>query len=214
MDVTRSAAERVYQHAKNAILTGRYPAGDLISEGDIAADVGFSRTPVREALLRLETDGLVRLYPKRGALIVPVSQQEIDDVVETRRLIEGFTARRAAEAVPETRRELAERLDHHLTTMRREAGSDRSAFVLADREFHRAVVTATGNRILSQLYESLRDRQLRMMQENARTVARLQHYITEHAAILDAVRAGAPDAADAAVNAHLDTAAAAIGARR
>ncbi|MEE3921880.1 GntR family transcriptional regulator [Micromonospora sp. BRA006-A] len=70
-----------------------YPGGQLVSEGEIA-EATVSRTPVREALLRLETEGLVKLYPKRGALIRPVSAREIADVIEARRLVELHAADR------------------------------------------------------------------------------------------------------------------------
>ncbi|GAA3728678.1 DNA-binding GntR family transcriptional regulator [Spinactinospora alkalitolerans] len=209
-----SATDRTYRFAKDAILSRRYAGGELVSEGDIAADVGVSRTPVREALLRLEAEGLVRLYPKRGALIVPVSQQEINDVIETRRLVEGFTAERAAGAGESARLDLAAALTGHLEEMRAGLESDRHAFILADREFHRAIVTASGNEILINLYGSLRDRQLRMMEEGARTVERMRRNIEEHSAILAAVRAGDPAAAREAVRAHMDSAATLLGSNR
>ncbi|GAB3206616.1 GntR family transcriptional regulator [Marinactinospora thermotolerans] len=214
MDTRLSAADRTYAHTKDAILSRRYVGGEILSEGDIAADVGVSRTPVREALLRLEAEGLVRLYPKRGALVVPVSQQEIDDVIETRRLVEGYTAERAAEAGQEARRELVATLTGHLDAMNAHLENDRRAFVLADREFHRAIVTASGNEILIHLYGTLRDRQLRMMEEGTRTAARMRRNIEEHGAILEAIRAGDPAAARTAVRVHMDGAATLLGARR
>jgi DNA-binding GntR family transcriptional regulator len=70
---TPSATTRVYQHLKRAILEQIHADGALLSEADIAATVGVSRTPVREALLQLQSEGLVALYPKRGALVRPVS---------------------------------------------------------------------------------------------------------------------------------------------
>ncbi|MFW5415801.1 GntR family transcriptional regulator [Nocardiopsis sp. CNT-189] len=214
--VTGSATERAYRHTKNAILDRRYAGGELVSEGDIASAVGVSRTPVREALLRLESEGLVRLYPKRGALVVPVSPEEIADVVEARRLIETHTAERAARAGGQDRAELAVRLTGRLDEMRAAlgAGPDRPAFMAADRRFHREIVEASGNRILIGLYDSLRDRQLRMMEEGARTVRRMERNVEEHAVILEAVRAGDAEAARTAVTAHLDTAAELLGVRR
>ncbi|WP_067976025.1 GntR family transcriptional regulator [Nocardiopsis trehalosi] len=214
MHTTQSATDRAYRYAKDAILTRRYAGGELISEGTIATGVGVSRTPVREALLRLEAEGLVRLFPKRGALVVPVSQAEIDDVIETRRLVEGYTAERAAAAGAEERAGLTARLTALLDRMRDELDGDRRAFIVADREFHRAVVAAAGNTILTELYDALRDRQLRMMEEGARTADRMRANITEHAAILAAVRDGDTGAAAAAVGAHLDSAARLLGARR
>ncbi|WP_017626140.1 GntR family transcriptional regulator [Nocardiopsis chromatogenes] len=214
MDTIESATERAYAFAKDAILTRRFAGGELVSEGDIAAGVGVSRTPVREALLRLQAEGLVRLYPKRGALVVPVSQDEIDDVVETRRLVEGHTAERAAAAPAEVRGPLAERLAELLAAMRSELEGDRRAFVGADRRFHREIVAASGNAILAGLYDSLRDRQLRMMEEGTRTVERMRRSVEEHQAILEAVRSGDPAAAREAVSVHLGTAARWLGARR
>src|SRR5689334_967202 len=107
-----TATSRAYDHVKQAILDRAYPGGALLSEGEIASEVGVSRTPVREALLRLETEGLVRLYPKRGALVLPVSPQEVADVLETRELVETFTAGRA-----ELGPALAGELDRLLTAM-------------------------------------------------------------------------------------------------
>ncbi|GAA4953320.1 GntR family transcriptional regulator [Streptomonospora halophila] len=213
MHTKTSATDRAYRHTKDAILDRRYAGGDLISEGDIAAGVGVSRTPVREALLRLEAEGLVRLYPKRGALVVPVSQDEIDDVIETRRLVEGHTAQKAAAAEAGERGALAVRLNELLDRMRTEVDGDRQAFVLADRGFHREIVAAGGNAILVGLYDSLRDRQLRMMEEGVRTVARMCRNIDEHAAILAAVEAGDAPSAGRAVQVHLDGAAQLLGAR-
>src|SRR4051812_50176230 len=80
------AADRVYQHVKQAVLERRYEGGTLLTEGELAEAVGVSRTPVREALLRLEVEGLLRLYPEKGALVLPVSAQEIRDGIETRQL--------------------------------------------------------------------------------------------------------------------------------
>src|ERR671932_1608978 len=85
-----TATERAYGHTKSRVLDGTYAGGALITEGEVSEAVGVSRTPVREAFLRLQAEGLLRLYPKRGALVVPVSAQEIDDVMETRRMIERF----------------------------------------------------------------------------------------------------------------------------
>ncbi|RSS85248.1 GntR family transcriptional regulator, partial [Streptomyces sp. WAC05292] len=77
--VAASAADRVYRHVKEHVLDRRYEGGTLLTEGGLATAVGVSRTPVREALLRLQAEGLLRLYPKKGALVLPVSAQEIAD---------------------------------------------------------------------------------------------------------------------------------------
>src|ERR1044071_5240332 len=82
--------ERAYAYTKQRVLDSTFAGGDLITEGEVADALGLSRTPVREAFLRLEGEGLLRLYPKRGAVGVPVSVGEVEAVIETRMLVERF----------------------------------------------------------------------------------------------------------------------------
>ncbi len=204
-----TATSRAYEHVKQAILDRAYPGGALLSEGEIATAVGVSRTPVREALLRLESEGLVRLYPKRGALVLPVSSQEIADVVETRELVETFTAGKATIGP-----ELVEELTALLEEMRAHSdGGDAREFARADRCFHRTLVAAAGNEILTQLYDSLRDRQLRMARLTAADPTRTADAIGEHAEILEAVRSGDRRRIRAAIHRHLHTTGAALRGR-
>ncbi len=87
-----TAKDRALEYVKTQVLTGAFPGGELISEGDVATALGMSRTPVREAFLRLEAEGLLRLYPQRGALVVPVSPDEVRAVIEARLVLEQFAA--------------------------------------------------------------------------------------------------------------------------
>ncbi|MBO0652293.1 MULTISPECIES: GntR family transcriptional regulator [Streptomyces] len=195
------AAERVYAHVKEAVLQRRYEGGTLLTEGDLAEAVGVSRTPVREALLRLEGEGLLKLYPKKGALVLAVSAQEIADVVETRLLVEKHAVGKAVPAPPA----LLHRLEELVDAMRRQAAEgDLAAVSLSDRAFHAEIVRSGGNRILSGLYEQLRDRQLRMgvavMHAHPDRIAK---NIAEHTEILEALRSGDAAAATAVVDRHI-----------
>ncbi|MFI9062860.1 GntR family transcriptional regulator [Streptomyces sp. NPDC053429] len=196
-----TAADRVYQHVKQGVLGRRYEGGVLLTEGEVAEAVGVSRTPVREALLRLETEGLLKLYPKKGALVLPVSAQEIADVIETRLLVEEFTVRKAVPAPPG----LLERLAGLIAEQRRHAADgDLVALMAADRAFHAEIVRNAGNRILDRLYDQLRDRQLRMGVALLHAHPdRVERTLAEHTEILDALRAGEPETAAAAVRAHV-----------
>jgi DNA-binding GntR family transcriptional regulator len=195
------AAERVYTHVKQAVLDRRYEGGILLSEGELAEAVGVSRTPVREALLRLEAEGLLKLYPKKGALVLPVSAQEIADVVETRLLVERHAAAKVAPASPQ----LVARLEELLEEQRGHAAAgDLAAFAVADRCFHAEIVRAAGNRILAQLYDQLRDRQLRMGVATMHAdPGRIAKNIAEHTELLGALRAGDTGAALALVEQHV-----------
>jgi DNA-binding GntR family transcriptional regulator len=179
------AAERVYAYVKAAILDRVYPGGELLTEGELADAVGVSRTPVREALLRLEASGLVKLYPKKGALVLPVLPQEINDVLEARELIEVH----AAAKIWPRRKELAGALEPLLQQMRthRKAG-DAKSFLEADRAFHEAIVGAAGNEILTKVYDSLRDRQVRMGVKSIEVApARMDKSIAEHKEMIEAL---------------------------
>ncbi|MCK1794876.1 GntR family transcriptional regulator [Streptomyces sp. XM4193] len=195
------AAERVYAHVKQAVLERRYAGGELLTEGELAEAVGVSRTPVREALLRLEVEGLLKLYPKKGALVLPVSAREIVDVVETRMLVEVHAARRAVPLAPSVLAELEELLERQ---RRLAEEGDLAEVAVTDRCFHATLVRATGNEILARLYDQLRDRQLRMgvavMHAHPERIAK---NIAEHTEILRALRDGDTEAAVAAVQGHV-----------
>lgn len=195
------AADRVYGHVKKGVLERRYAGGTLLTEGELAEAVGVSRTPVREALLRLEVEGLIRLYPKKGALVLPVSAQEIADVVETRQLVEAHAARKAVPAPPG----LIERLEELLAQQKQQAlEGDFAAAAVSDRCFHAEIVRSGGNEILSRLYDQLRDRQLRMgvavMHAHPDRIAKT---LAEHEELLAALRAGDAEAAVAVVHRHV-----------
>ncbi|MEU8971436.1 GntR family transcriptional regulator [Streptomyces monashensis] len=195
------AADRVYTHVKQGVLDRRYEGGTLLTEGELAEAVGVSRTPVREALLRLEAEGLIRLYPKKGALVLPVSAQEIADVVETRQLVEEHAARKAVPASPALLERLAELLEQQKTQA---AAGDLAGAAVTDRTFHAEIVRSGGNEILSRLYDQLRDRQLRMgvavMHSHPDRIAKT---LAEHEEILEALRAGDAQAAVGVVHRHV-----------
>jgi DNA-binding GntR family transcriptional regulator len=205
----RSATDRVYGHVKQAILDRTYAGGALLTEGQIADVTGVSRTPVREALLRLEGEGLLRLYPKKGALVLALSAREADEVFQAREMVEAFAAAVCLRLDEGDRAALLAALDGHLADMRRHrAAADAQALSASDRAFHAAVVAAAGNGVVARFYESLRDRQMCMTEVAMRvSPERMDRAVAEHAAILDAVRAGDGDRLGALIAAHVHAAA-------
>src|SRR3954466_3441502 len=192
-----SASERAYRHVKERVLDGTIPGGELISENEIAEQLGMSRTPVRAAFGQLEAEGLLRLYPKRGALVVPVSAQETEAVMEARWVIERY----AIERVVDRPRDVPAQLTTLADAVTDLEGTD---FVEADRAFHRALVAGTGNAILLTLYDSLRDRQRRMALATARLPERRRRSLEQHADLADAIADGDGARAVSVLRAHLD----------
>src|SRR3954467_3969466 len=173
-----SASERAYRHVKERVLDGSLPGGELISENVIAEALGMSRTPVREAFVQLESEGLLRLYPKRGALVVPVSSAEGLGVIEGRPLIEQFGVERVIERSVDIADELAASIaaQEELAARR-----DAEGFVDADRDFHRIIIVATSNPVLLGFYDTLRDRQRRMIALSlSRDPDRTRDVISQH----------------------------------
>lgn len=200
-----SAAELAYREVKELILSGALPGGELISEGEIAARMGSSRTPVREAFLRLEVEGWMRLYPKRGALIVPVADGEAEHVVDARLLVEVHAVEavasnaRAREALVATLRENVVQQRDLVAS-----GGDAARFSALDADFHRALVRGGGNPLLETFYDGLRERQRRMTTHSlARDPEQITKIVEDHARLADLVAAGDVEGFASAVRRHM-----------
>jgi DNA-binding GntR family transcriptional regulator len=197
-----SATARVYAHVKERLLDGRFPGGALLSENELAQRLGLSRTPVRQAFVQLEAEGLLELYPKRGALVVPVSVAEVESVMETRLLVERFAIEKVIDRGIDLGPDLELAIAHQEALTAR--GRERE-FVEADREFHRLVVAAAGNAILLQLHDSLRDRQSRMgLAALMRDENRMRQILEEHRTLVAAVTARDAELACSLVDRHLE----------
>jgi len=205
MEGSATAAHRAYEHVKSQLLDGTLSDGQLLSEGAVAEEVGISRTPVREAFLALASEGLLELYPKRGALVVPLTAADVSDLFETRVLIEAHCLRRALDLDPDgLLREATPLLERQRALI---AADDLAAFIETDRAFHRTWMAAARSPILLALYDRLRDRQQRVA---ARVLGggprRAQQLVAEHERILAAIEAGDTDTAAAALADHLHAA--------
>jgi DNA-binding GntR family transcriptional regulator len=203
---TTTAKDRALEYVKSQVLTGAFPGGELISEGEVAAALGMSRTPVREAFLRLEAEGLLRLYPQRGALVVPVSSDEARAVIEARLVLERFAVTKVAARGPAACAAVFERLSAKIQRQRDAAAAqDWLAFVEGDRAYHDVTIQESGNAILANFYSSLRDRQMRMIgQSLIDDQQRMATILDEHRIIAEALRDGDVQRTLEAVQTHLE----------
>lgn len=203
--VLQPAVRRAYDQTKGAILDGALPVGAWVTEGQVADALAISRTPVREAFLRLEAEGLLRLYPRRGAMVAELTEQDVADVLELRELIESYAAWRAVEATAEQRRDLVARL-RQLAEHEREAWlrGDAVATSRAGRALHAAIVHAAGNKLLDTFYRMLRDRQQRVAIEAVRRQPdRLPTVLAEHSHLVDLLDRGDVGGYELALQRHL-----------
>ena len=194
-----SAQDLSYQWLKRRIAAVPRHEGIFLTESGVAKATGTSRTPVREALLRLEAEGFLQIVPKKGAFVPPISDAEAEAVIQARGLVEDWCVRRAAPLAESLSQELG-----RLVSRQAELLDSAVDFIECDREFHRTIVRASGNPVLAAFYESLRDRQIRMgMRAIAASEERSRIVLAEHTAIVDGVRSGDPERAGAALGAHL-----------
>lgn len=196
-----SAAQKAYDFIKWAILNSVYAGGQLITEGALADEVGVSRTPVREALLRLEVEGLLTLHPKRGAVVATYDDQDVEDVLDARWLVETHTAGSSFDH----RATLLPRVEEiHERMKRNRREHDTAGFTASDREFHEAIVDAAGNSVLSAVYRMLRERQTLFTSVLMRgRLDRMDEAIKEHDGILDVLRGDDVEAFEKVVTDHL-----------
>ena len=196
-----NAAQRAYDFAKWAILNAVYPAGSVVTVSSLAGELGLSRNPAREALLRLEAEGLVRVVPRRGAVVATFSPQEVEDVLEARILVENYTAARSFE---NRKKFMPDLLQAHDEMKQRRREQDTAGFTRADRLYHEIIVDGAENAVLSEMYRSLRERQTLFTSTMVRgRTDRMDAAIAEHEGIIEKLEGDDEDAFIDVVNSHL-----------
>jgi DNA-binding GntR family transcriptional regulator len=193
---------------RQLILT-RYAPGQPLSEQELAHVLGVSRTPVREALLRLEKDGLVTMVPRRGPFVTVLTVQDIHELFEVREALELYAVRRAAELVDA---QVLERIEKEAAeiyrSLRAEDSPERKFQAMSDvfNRLHRLILTTRRNSRFLALLEMVRGtwyfaRQLMMTQLTEDEVVKTYE---EHCEILAALRARDPQRAERAMQVHLE----------
>lgn len=188
-----SLAEQAYRHLRDRLIMLDIRPGEAINDGKIAADLGIGRTPVREALKRLESDHLVVSYPRRGTFATIVDITELADVSELRESLEPLAARRAAKlATPALRQEIRETA---AAIAKMGGGDDPYDLMRYDIKVHRLIYKAAANTHLKDVlirYDNLATRIWCMVLDKVPSVA---EHIAEHVELLEAVADGDSDRA-------------------
>ncbi len=192
---------RAYEFAKWAILSGVYESGSTVTVAGLGREVGVGRTAVRDALVRLECEGLVSLLEHGGAVVNAFTMHEVEDVLEARVLVENHTAARSFAA----REALLPRVEKaHAEMKQRRREQDTAGFTDADRRFHELIVDAADNSILSSVYRMLREQQTLFTSAVVRgRTDRMDAAIAEHDLIIESLRGDDVDHFCAVVNEHL-----------
>ncbi|QNN54278.1 GntR family transcriptional regulator [Nocardioides mesophilus] len=195
------APRRAYDYAKWAILSAVYESGAVITVTGLGRELGVGRTSARDALVRLECEGLVTLVPGRGAVVNEFSLHQVEDILEARVLVENHTAGRSF-AARQALLPAVECVHEEMRQRRRE--QDTAGFTDADRRFHELIVDAADNSVLSAVYRTLREQQTLFTSTMVRgRTDRMDAAIAEHARIVEALRGDDAEAFCSVVNEHL-----------
>ncbi|MBY6414534.1 GntR family transcriptional regulator [Rhodococcus sp. BP-252] len=184
-----SASDRAYRVIRDHILDGTHSTGTMLGESTLASSLGVSRTPVRVALARLQDEGWITVYPKRGALVNGLTERAAVELADARFLLETTSVGRAA---PHQRSSLADRLELSIAQQRDAfEREDLRAFIELTLRFHRGFVEACGNDVLLELYDRLSDRhRFLLFAAGDRLRARCNHIIDEHVQLTSLLREG------------------------
>ncbi|MBQ9708649.1 MAG: GntR family transcriptional regulator [Firmicutes bacterium] len=198
----RPLREMVYEELKMQILTGAIVPGTRMMEVELAENMGVSRTPIREAIRKLEKEGLVTIRPRRGAYASSISTDDMLEILEVRQHMEGLAAYFAASRMtPDELDGLKKLAEKYNTAV--EAG-DMEGMIEYDTKFHRAIADSCNNKILLQMIEQLQEMVLRFRYIYYDTFRRAENMPVEHQAIMDAIARGDEDAAREAADVHID----------
>jgi len=198
----RPLREIVYEELKMEILTGKIKPGTRMMEVELAEEMGVSRTPIREAIRKLEKEGLVVIEPRRGAYASQISTKDMVDILEVRQDMEGLAAYFAATRMSEgQKRKLMETSEAYNNAV---AGGNMSEMISNDTRFHHIIVESCGNKILQQMVEQLQELVLRFRYIYYDNFRRGENMPEEHKRIYDAINKGDAEAARRAADVHIE----------
>ncbi len=188
MENTGSLRIRVFNALENAILDGEYTEGDSLNEIKLSQELGVSRTPVREALMQLELEGLVENIPNKGAVVVGISEKDIEDIYAIRIRIEGLASRLSAEKINEDELKALEKIvdlqEFYLTK------NDVEQIWRLDGDFHKIIYDSSRSRPLRSTLSSFHNYIKRARDISVKVEGRAEKSVAEHRAILEAIRSG------------------------
>ncbi|MGR9092584.1 MAG: GntR family transcriptional regulator [Gammaproteobacteria bacterium] len=199
-----AAVDKAYAALRQKIFSGELAAGDRLKEREICDELDVSRTPVREALRRLQADGLVVIEPRRGGVVAGINASEADEIYSLGMLLESFGAGLAAKrATEEDLAELDAIIDAMDKTLRKDSPTSRSAYLELDSDLHRHILRITGNRHLGRLIRQVVGLPILIQAFTHYSRADLLRSLEQHRTIVAALRAGDAEWAEAAMRAHI-----------
>jgi DNA-binding GntR family transcriptional regulator len=202
LDNYKPLREIVFETLRNAIISGKFEPGERFMEIQLAEELGVSRTPVREAIRKLEREGLLVMVPRKGAYVAGLSLKDVADVFEIRGSLEGLAGSLAAERATDEEIEQLERILVHL----KEAAlaNDADTVIEKDTELHDILFNAARNDKLVQILNNLREQIHIYRLASLKNPERFKEMLIEHKKIVEAIADRDSDRAQKLVQEHIE----------
>ena len=202
MDEYLPLRDVVFKTLRQGILTGELKPGERLMEIHLANKLGVSRTPIREAIRKLELEGLVTMIPRRGAEVAQITEKSMKDVLEVRKVLDDLSVELACERITEEEKELLKNacvdFEEAVKT------GDFPKIAKTDVAFHDIIVTATRNIRLSQMVNNLAEQMYRYRFEYIKDSTQHARLVQEHEEICQGIIAGDKKRALEAIEKHID----------
>lgn len=202
MDEFLPLRDVVFNTLRKAILTGQLKPGERLMEVHLANKLGVSRTPIREAIRKLELEGLVIMIPRRGAEVAEITEKSLSDVLEVRRALDALSVELACDRITEEEmQELKRACDEFEGAVK---GKDVSLIAKADVALHDIIVKATGNQRLQQLVNNLAEQMYRYRFVYIKDESQHDKLVAEHKEIYESIAKRDRERAAKAAKLHID----------
>ena len=202
MDEFLPLRDVVFNTLRKAILTGTLKPGERLMEVHLANKLGVSRTPIREAIRKLELEGLVIMIPRRGAEVAQITEKSLKDVLEVRRALDALSVELACDRITEEELGTLKKACDDFETAVRE--KDVSVIAKADVALHDIIVKATGNQRLQQLVNNLAEQMYRYRFVYIKDESQHDKLIAEHKEIFESIAGRDKERAARAAKLHID----------
>ena len=196
----RLASEKAYHLIKEKIITLELAPSSVINERALMEELGLGRTPIRDALQRLDTEGLVNIIPRRGMFVADISITDLQGIFEMRIVLAGFGARLAAQRITEA--QIAQ-MEMVLKDLEHVQSGDSKALMAIDRRFQRMLYQAAGNKFLADSLNRLYDSGLRIWYLVLPRLGDVHDAIEQHWQVHEALKAGDEARAEASIQRHI-----------
>lgn len=202
MDEFLPLRDVVFNTLRQAILTGELKPGERLMEIHLANRLGVSRTPIREAIRKLELEGLVTMIPRKGAEVAQITEKSMNDVLEVRRAMDALCVELACDRITtEELERLKEACDHFELAVK---SKDVKKIAQADVALHDIIVQATGNQRLVQLVNNLSEQMYRYRFEYIKDISQHEKLVEEHRIIYESIVRKDKETACKAAKLHID----------